>query len=84
MASGGAEGESYGGTISLPTDVRTTASGLSDGRLWALWSPSEDTGRRDFVDRTVAGEPLEAFQRYVDQVTALPGIGNSSLLRQQK
>lgn len=84
LASGGAEGESYGGTISLPTDVRTTASGLSDGRLWALWSPSEDTGRRDFVDKTVAGEPLEAFQRYVDRVTALPGIGNSSLLRQQK
>ena len=84
VASGGAESESYGGTISLPTDVRTTASGLSDGRLWALWSPSEDTGRRDFVDQTVAGEPLEAFQRYVDRVTALPGIGNSSLLRQQK
>ena len=84
VASGGAEGESYGGTISLPTDVRTTASGLSDGRLWALWSPSEDTGRRDFVDQTVAGEPLEAFQRYVDRVTALSGIGNSSLLRQQK
>ena len=84
LASGGAEGESYGGTISLPTDARTAASGLSDGRLWALWSPSEDTGRRDFVDQTVAGEPLEAFQRYVDQVTALPGIGNSSLLRQQK
>jgi len=84
VASGGAESEGYGGTISLPTDVRTTASGLSDGRLWALWSPSEDTGRRDFVDQTVAGEPLEAFQRYVDRVTALPGIGNSSLLRQQK
>ncbi len=84
VASGGAESEGYGGAISLPTDVRTTASGLSDGRLWALWSPSEDTGRRDFVDQTVAGEPLEAFQRYVDRVTALPGIGNSSLLRQQK
>ncbi len=84
VASGGTKGGSSGGISNVLPVVSLGTSGLGEGRLWALWSPLRDTGRRGFVDQTTAGGEFKAFQRYVDQVTVGSKIGSPSLMRQQK
>ena len=84
VASGGTKGGSGGGISNVLPEVSLGTSVLGEGRLWALWSPLQNTSRRGFVDQTTAGGEFKAFQRYVDQVTVGSKIGSPSSLRQQK
>ena len=84
VASGGTKGGSGGGISNVLPEVSLGTSGLGEGRLWALWSPLQNTSRRGFVDQTTAGGEFKAFQRYVDQVTVGSKIRSPSSLRQQK